>query len=1087
MDPNQLFVRQLVASQPSTDPNVEFIRGMTGDMVRPSTPRQVQDIGDSIIAGLQASSGGLAYRGKKPELVMPEDAPIQQRLGAAVGGIMGDVPAMIAGGTVAAMATKNPIAMGAATFAAPMALRAALMEAYGNKAAVSWEGAWDVAKASVIGGAKGAVIGGLTAGAGKYIEPLLQPLGKVAATGGTLAAELTALTTSAAALEGHLPTAQDFLDNAILLGGLKGSMAVARNLRMLYSDTGVKPDEAFARALADPELKAALLSGKQLPADIIELSVRERVKAALIDDPTPELFRQMLMKGGTEGVPKLGESPLAAKSVKWDYIIGPGDVKALALEMEGHLRAKIQEQTRGVVTDKQVATEALRRVVDGEIAERVIGQAPNAEAVMVRAMLIDSAVRDLKNVMAELGRKAEVDLTLMDKLKSAAAFERVGMVIAEFRGERAEAGRALRIYRVLKSDLSVIPEAENLMAMYAKHTKGTFGDLSKLVTTFKDPAQLARFAEELHRPGMLEKVVEGWKASILSGPLTHMANMVGNLTKLAVEVPESVLSATIQAGRQYVKGDPMSLRQYSAKAFAPWHGLQLGLKDSVYHAVSVLTNDAAVLDKADVYRHAISGLKGEVIRTPFRFLAAEDALFRTWGERAKAYEMAVDRAAREKVMPGTREWNETVQTYLDKPGTRLDAEHAAKVKLAIEEVGSEAVFSQRLGPHLEMLQRAMSGTGMEFVVPFVRTPANLVSWAMQHTPGFNLLSGRWRRDFAAGGERQSRAIARVMIGTVLTAWAYDQIAEGNLSGGGMFTPELKKTKMAAGWQPYSVKIGDSWYSYQRMEPVAKVLGIAADLHDMIQTSNKDEDRATMGAMLITLFGNATISTTYLSGLSNMVQALADPERFGGTVLEQYSASLVPKIIGQPVQLADPYFREVDGAMQAIQSQLPWLREKLLPKRDVWGDPRPETKAMFVLPIAKSEITTDKVKAEAERLQIAIQGPPKYVMESGPFSQRQQRIELTQEQKDIFAQVSGREAMALLTDFVGSPDWKRTPEYVKIGIFKEAISGAREIARYSALPIEAPERLELRHKILDKIIQQEEAVEDKPKKRVIEVK
>jgi len=717
----------------------------------------------------------------------------------------------------------------------------------------------------------------------------------------------------------------------------------------------------------------------------------------------------------------------------------------------------------------------LHRVVAGDVAARIIGEAPSAEAVMVRAMLIDSAMKDLKNVMTSLGRKSEVDLTVMDKLQSAAAFERVGMVLAEFRGERAEAGRALRMYRQIKSDLSIIPEAENLMALYAKSSKGTFSDLAKLVETFKDPAQLARFAEELYKPTKLDMVVEAWKASILSGPLTHLANLLGNSTKLIVEVPESVLSATIQAGRQYIKGDPMSMRQYSARAFAPWHGLRLGLKDSLYHAMSVLKNDATFLEKADVYKHAIPGLTGEVVRTPFRLLAAEDALFRTWGERSKAYELAVDRATREQVTPGTREWNQTVQTYLDKPDFRRPADAAAKVLLEISQAGSEAVFAQRLGPSLELVQRAMHGTGMEFVVPFVRTPANLVSWALQHTPGMNLLSGRWRRDFAAGGERQSRAIARVAMGTMLTWWALDQVEEGNLSGGGMFTPEMKKTKMAAGWQPYSFKIGDKWYSYQRIEPVAKVLGIAADLFDMIQTSEKDEDRATMGVMLITLFGNATISTTYLSGLSNMIQGLGDPERFGPTILEQYASSLVPKVVGQPVQLSDPYFREVDGAIQAIQSQLPWLREKLLPQRDVWGDARAAGKALFALPVNVSEITKNKVKSEAERLQIAIMGPPKYSMEAGPFTQRQRRVELSQDQRDIFAQVSGREAMTLLTDFVGSPDWKKTPEFVQIGIFREAIAGSREVGRYAALPFDSPERVEVRQRILDKIIKQEQDV------------
>jgi hypothetical protein len=63
-------------------------------------------------------------------------------------------------------------------------------------------------------------------------------------------------------------------------------------------------------------------------------------------------------------------------------------------------------------------------------------------------------------------------------------------------------------------------------------------------------------------------------------------------------------------------------------------------------------------------------------------------------------------------------------------------------------------------------------------------------------------------------------------------------------------------------------------------------------------------------MLVLMFGNATVSTTYLSGLSNAIQAVTDPTRFGENFLEQYATSVVPKIIGQTVGMADPYKREV---------------------------------------------------------------------------------------------------------------------------------------------------------------------------------
>ena len=75
------------------------------------------------------------------------------------------------------------------------------------------------------------------------------------------------------------------------------------------------------------------------------------------------------------------------------------------------------------------------------------------------------------------------------------------------------------------------------------------------------------------------------------------------------------------------------------------------------------------------------------------------------------------------------------------------------------------------------------------------------------------------------------------------------------------------------------------------------------------------------------FYSQSPSTRFMC-LSNAMNAVADPDRYGGNLLEQYAASTVPKIVGQSVASADPYKREVDGVLQSIQSQLPFLREKL---------------------------------------------------------------------------------------------------------------------------------------------------------------
>jgi hypothetical protein len=524
------------------------------------------------------------------------------------------------------------------------------------------------------------------------------------------------------------------------------------------------------------------------------------------------------------------------------------------------------------------------------------------------------------------------------------------------------------------------------------------------------------------------------------------------------------------AGRA-ARGDPLSWSQYKARAFAPLYGLQMGAVDSLKVAAEVWRQKGEHLEKADVYRKAIEGKKGDIIRIPFRALQVEDALFRTLGERAEAHIMAVDRVTKEGFHPDTAEGRAKIVEYTEKPESGLSEKAGQEAIKRVQEAGAEAVFAQRLGPRLETVQRAMAGHPVCFIVPFFRTPVNLVSWAMQHTPGLNFLSGRWRDDFAAGGERRNRALARVAVGTGLAVASYQAAQDGLITGGGLLDPEQRKTKAGAGWQAYSFLINGKYYSYQRMEPVAKVIGLAADLHELLVATKDPEDRAKIAGMLVLVFGNATVSTTYMSGVSNAMNSVTDPTRYGENFLEQYASSLVPKIVGQTVATLDPDKREVDGVLQAIQSQLPFLREKLLPKRDVWGEKIPNDKWFATLPVAVTTASHDKVKTEAMRLQVAISDAPKFVYEKGPFNPTEQRIELTQEQRDIEKQVAGKAAMTILSPIVNGPIWNTMPDFAKAQVYKKVIEGARKQGKYAALPPGEPERVKLREKIVNEIIKQ----------------
>jgi hypothetical protein len=205
-------------------------------------PKPVKDFMEALDAGFQGSVTGLLTRGKTPDKALAEDAPMASRIAGSIGALAGDVPAMIGG---AILGGGNPITSTAGAFALPAGMRKVITDAYEKGEATNWTEFWERASGAIIETAKGYIIGAATGVAGKVagMLPIASPTAKVAAT---LGSEVTTMVTVGKALEGEVPTADDFIDAAIVVGGVKGAVKTAKKMREVYSKAGVKPDEFIA-------------------------------------------------------------------------------------------------------------------------------------------------------------------------------------------------------------------------------------------------------------------------------------------------------------------------------------------------------------------------------------------------------------------------------------------------------------------------------------------------------------------------------------------------------------------------------------------------------------------------------------------------------------------------------------------------------------------------------------------------------------------------------------------------------------------------------------------------------------------------
>lgn len=219
-------------------------------------PKPATDFIEALEAGFQGSVTGLLSRGKKPDMALTEDAPFAQRMASQIGAIGGDMPAMIAGAIVGG---GNPITGTAGAFALPMGLRKVIMENYEKGAATDWADFMERAGGTIIETAKGWVTGALTGGAGKVAGalPIASPTAKAAAVMGS---EVATMTTVSKALEGEIPTAQDFVDTAVVVGGLKTANKVAKKMRNAFGEKNVKPESVLEDLALHPTVKPDLLA-----------------------------------------------------------------------------------------------------------------------------------------------------------------------------------------------------------------------------------------------------------------------------------------------------------------------------------------------------------------------------------------------------------------------------------------------------------------------------------------------------------------------------------------------------------------------------------------------------------------------------------------------------------------------------------------------------------------------------------------------------------------------------------------------------------------------------------------------------------
>lgn len=689
--------------------------------------------------------------------------------------------------------------------------------------------------------------------------------------------------------------------------------------------------------------------------------------------------------------------------------------------------------TRGKIAQaetKALASE-LNMTVD-DLLKRRRGQALNAEqALAARSILAKSGGELVKLARkAQGGSEEELAAFRAGLLRHAAIQEQVS-------GATAEAGRALAQFR-METDNAIVKGRMLKAIIDSAGGRERIEDVAERILDLENnPGKVSEFTRKVLKPGFWDMAKEYWINSLLSGPRTHATNIGSNLLTAIWSLPEHAATAAIGAVTR--SDDRMLMRDVGARAVGMMEGARDGLRLARRAFMTGEPSDGISQVEAQQYR-AIPGKVGSVIRTPTRALMAEDEFFKSVAYRGEITALAARAAYR---MEGTAVQRRAHYEMLRDNPTENMVEQAAKA-------ARYQTFQAPLkGPGIQIQMLANKGP-MKFVLPFVRTPLNLLKYATERSPLAPVLS-EFRDAIRKGGMARDQAVARVAMGSGLAALAVSWALDGKLSGSGPADPRQREALMNTGWKPFSVKVGDKWYSYQRIDPFARVLSTAADFATFGDYMTEDERENIAKYLSLAIARNISTMPT-LDPAANAFEALSDPDRHLARYATNLGASMtVPNVVTQINSTLDPYMRETDTLLSTIKSRVPGMSDKLPARMNLWGEPITRGNALgpdIVSPIWVGTDKKDKALAEVDRLRLNLSRPNRKIGD----------VRMTPEQYARFVYTAGQPAKALLDKLAASPQWDGLPDGAKRLLIGEVVQRFRKVAK-ARLLAESPDLVE----------------------------
>lgn len=726
-------------------------------------------------------------------------------------------------------------------------------------------------------------------------------------------------------------------------------------------------------------------------------------------------------------------------NINLNKIDGTTDLKTVIAQIGKSFGLDMEAARRGVIPDKVVMEMAQDLGMNRfDLMKRFQGQALNAEQITAARMLLNASADDLvKKARAATGAGAS-DIEKAAFLNAIEAHRAIQMHVT---GATAEAGRALRALRQVVGLPGEKERAQAIRTMVSAFETGIDGakveDLAKNIAAMDNVQDISNFIRKSLGGRLFDAAMEVRINNLLSGAKTFTVNMISNTYSMFGKVGERYLAEGLG---KLKGGSPMNAdRVASGEAWAMLSAQIDGIKDG-FALVRQAIRDRRPIDgitqvpvsripaisaqnfpEVPMLGHALDYL-GTMVRLPGNGLNLADAFFKAVNYRMELQALG-HREAIYRGLGGT-DYDEFMDKFLRNPpeDIRFKAAEEARINTFTNLRPETGLLSENT------IRGIQSNPLGRIALPFLRTNFNLIDYTMQRIPGLHLISPTMMQDIAAGGARKDLAHAKLAFGSSIMVITGSLAARGLITGGGPEDPDAKKALMSTGWRPYSVKVDDTYYAYNRVEPLGTIMGMAADWTEIAgHVKGEGQDVGDMALLAAATAANIGPAENLVESAIDMGELLTDPKKNAKKYIStNMASSIVPGWLRQFTREGDDpkldvkatdwelgqgrarfvkddsVFRET---LNRIKASIPGYGKDLPPQRNMFGEIvnyDPGWGPDIASPIASNKMVDSPVRKEIARLSLL---GYKFDMPSDHVTTKMGAIPLTPHQYERFVELS----------------------------------------------------------------------------------